>query len=83
MQAKSESAPPRRSLLARVSAGQWLALVFTVLAVIFVLSNRQRVDIEFLLLTVSSPMWLILLIMFLIGLLSGALLMRRKGRAPR
>lgn len=83
MHAKTDSAPPRRSLLAKVSTGQWLALVFVVLALIFVLSNRRRVDIEFLLVTVTSPMWLILLIMFVIGLLSGALLMRKKGRAPR
>ncbi|MFC8525922.1 hypothetical protein [Nocardia sp. NPDC057227] len=83
MHAKSESAQPRQSLLAKVSTGQWLALVFAVLALIFVLSNRGKVRIEFLLVTVTSPMWLILLIMFVIGLLSGALLTRRKGRAPR
>ncbi|MFC8047677.1 hypothetical protein [Nocardia sp. NPDC057353] len=83
MHAKTESARPKRSLLARVSVGQWLALVFVVLALIFVLSNRRQVQIEFLLVTVTSPMWLILLIMFLIGLLSGVLLMRKKGRAPR
>ncbi|MFC3965204.1 lipopolysaccharide assembly protein LapA domain-containing protein [Nocardia jiangsuensis] len=83
MHAKSESARPRRSLLAEVSTGQWLALVFAVLALIFVLSNRGKVRIEFLLVTVTSPLWLILLIMFVIGVLSGALLTRRKGRAPR
>lgn len=83
MHAKTDSAQPRRSLLAKVSTGQWLALVFVVLALIFVLSNRRKVQIEFLLVTVTSPMWLILLIMFLIGLLTGALLMRKKGRAPR
>ncbi|UGT61858.1 hypothetical protein [Nocardia asteroides] len=83
MHAKSDSAQPRQSLLAKISTGQWLALVFAVLALIFVLSNRGKVQIEFLLVTVTSPMWLILLIMFVIGVLSGALLTRRKGRAPR
>lgn len=71
--------PAKRSLLSRVSAGQWVALVLLVLAVLFVVSNRGRVSIEFLLITITSPMWLILLVMFVAGWLTGALMMRRRG----
>ncbi|MGW5386709.1 lipopolysaccharide assembly protein LapA domain-containing protein [Nocardia sp. NPDC003963] len=70
---------PKPSLLSRITVNQWLALALTVVAVIFIIENRDHVEINFLPVTVSSPMWLILLIMFLIGLVAG-LLIRRRGR---
>ena len=70
---------PKPSLLSRITVNQWLALALTVVAVIFIVENRDHVEIQFLPVTVSSPMWLILLIMFLIGLVAG-LLIRRRGR---
>ncbi|GGL19955.1 lipopolysaccharide assembly protein LapA domain-containing protein [Nocardia jinanensis] len=70
---------PKPSLLSRVTVNQWLALALTVVAVIFIVENRDHVEIRFLPVTVSSPMWLILLIMFLIGLVAG-LLIRRRSR---
>ncbi|NUP28918.1 MAG: LapA family protein [Nocardia sp.] len=70
---------PKPSLLSRITVNQWLALALTVVAVIFIVENRDHVEIHFLPVTVSSPMWLILLIMFLIGLVAG-LLIRRRGR---
>ncbi|CRY74629.1 hypothetical protein [Nocardia farcinica] len=68
------------SPFARISFNQWIALVLTVLALIFVLENRAHVDIEFLLITVRSPMWLILLVMFAIGWLAGLLTTRKRAR---
>ncbi|MGW0177931.1 LapA family protein [Nocardia sp. NPDC003345] len=69
---------PRKSLLSRITPNQWLALVVTVLAVVFIFANRDRVDIEFLLVTITSPMWLILLIMFLAGMVAGWLFRRSR-----
>ncbi|MEV0293850.1 hypothetical protein [Nocardia sp. NPDC050710] len=69
----------KRSLLRRVSPNQWLALVLTILAVVFVFENRGTVSIEFLLISVTSPMWLILLMMFAVGWIAG-MLMRRRPR---
>lgn len=69
---------PKKSLLSRVTPNQWLALVVTVLAVVFILANRDQVSIEFLLVTVTSPMWLILLIMFLAGVVAGWLFRRSR-----
>ncbi len=60
----------------RISAGQWLAIVLTVLAVLFIIENRHRVEIEFLLITIRSPMWLVLLVMFVVGWLAGILVRR-------
>ncbi|MET8796744.1 LapA family protein [Nocardia sp. NPDC004568] len=71
---------PKPSLLSRITVNQWLALVLTVVAVIFVVENRDHVEIHFLPITVTSPMWLILLVMFLIGLVAGLLIRRRGGR---
>ena len=67
-----------RSLLARISPTQWAALAVTVVAVVFVAENRGKVSIEFLLITIRSPMWLILLTMFAVGWVTGVLTMRRR-----
>ncbi|WP_324191513.1 LapA family protein [Nocardia elegans] len=67
------------SLLSRISARQWVAIVLAVLAVIFVAQNHHRVDINILAVTIQSPMWLVLLIMFLVGWIAG-LLTRRSRR---
>ncbi|BCK54860.1 hypothetical protein [Nocardia wallacei] len=64
------------SVASRMSAGQWLAVVLTVLAVVFIVENRNRVEIEFLLITIRSPMWLVLLVMFAVGWLAGMLVRR-------
>ncbi|MFI5720637.1 lipopolysaccharide assembly protein LapA domain-containing protein [Nocardia sp. NPDC051750] len=71
---------PKRSLLSRISLNQWLAAILIVLAVVFIAQNRDRVDINFLLVTVTAPMWLVLLILFLVGALAGVLIRRRARR---
>lgn len=75
------SSPEKPSLLARVSATQWVALGLTVLAVLFVIENRTKVSIEFLLMTVRSPMWLVLLVMFVVGWVAGLLTSRQRRRS--
>ncbi|MFJ2666437.1 hypothetical protein ACIO14_19030 [Nocardia fluminea] len=67
----------KRSLLSRVSPTQWVAIALSIVAVVFVLQNRGKVSVEILLVTVSSPMWLILLAMFVIGWIVGVLTTRR------
>ncbi|MET7767257.1 hypothetical protein [Nocardia sp. NPDC005366] len=69
----------KRSILSRISPTQWLALVLTVLAVFFVVENRNQVSIEFLLIDITAPMWLILLVMFVIGWGVGRLSYRRRS----
>ncbi|WP_280269331.1 hypothetical protein [Nocardia wallacei] len=64
------------SIVSRISITQWLAIVLTVLAVLFIVANRDRVEIDFLMITVRSPMWLILLVMFVVGWLAGILFRR-------
>lgn len=57
----------------------WAALILVGIAAIFVVQNRERVDVHVLWVTVDSPMWFILVIIFVVGMLIGVLLRRRRG----
>ncbi|MEU8895820.1 hypothetical protein [Nocardia sp. NPDC048505] len=80
MTAPTNPGPARKqpSALSRLSLNQWVALILTVLAVLFFLENRDRVEIEFLLITIRSPMWLVLLVTFAVGWLAGMLMTRKR-----
>ncbi|MBU9765654.1 DUF1049 domain-containing protein [Mycobacterium sp. TNTM28] len=72
----TESAAPARRLALRY----WVALILAALAAMFVAQNRDRVSIHVLWVSVESPMWFILVIIFVMGLLIGLLLRRRRRR---
>jgi len=56
----------------------WVALILVVLAAIFIAQNRDRPRVHILWITVESPMWFILTVMFAAGVLVGLLLRRRR-----
>ena len=62
----------------RFALRYWVAIILVALAAIFVAQNRDRVGVHVLWMTVESPMWLILTIIFVVGLLIGLLLHRRR-----
>ncbi|MET0995843.1 MAG: lipopolysaccharide assembly protein LapA domain-containing protein [Mycobacterium sp.] len=62
----------------RFALRYWVAMVLAALAAIFVAQNRDRVSVHVLWVTVDSPMWFILVIIFLVGILIGLLLHRRR-----
>ncbi|WP_029108669.1 LPXTG cell wall anchor domain-containing protein [Mycobacterium sp. URHD0025] len=64
----------------RFALRYWVALILVALAAIFVAQNRDRVGVHVLWVTVESPMWFILVIIFVMGLLIGLLLRRRRRR---
>ena len=72
----------KSSGLSRISPAQWVAIVLAVLAIIFIVQNHHRVDINILMVTITSPMWLVLLIIFVVGWLAGLLTLRTR-RARR
>ncbi|MRH90770.1 DUF1049 domain-containing protein [Nocardia sp. SYP-A9097] len=74
------SSPEKRSLLSRITPTQWVAVALTILAILFVVENRGKVSIEFLLITIRSPMWLVLLVLFVVGWLAGLLTARQRRR---
>lgn len=63
----------------RFALRYWVALILLVLAAVFVAQNRDRVGVHVLWVTVESPMWFILVIIFVVGMFIG-LLMRRRRR---
>lgn len=72
-----------RSFLDRlraVPAGTWVGLVIAVVAVVFVVQNQGTVTVELFWMTLRSPLWLILLVVFAVGWLVGALVRRNRAR---
>jgi lipopolysaccharide assembly protein A len=63
----------------RFALRYWVAIILVALAAIFVTQNRDRVGVHVLWVTVDSPMWFILTIIFFVGLLIGLLLRRRRA----
>lgn len=69
---------PARGRAARFALRHWLIVVLVVLAAIFVAQNRDRHPIHVLWVTVESPTWFVLTAIFVVGLLIGLLLRRRR-----
>jgi len=57
--------------------------ILVVLALVFIFQNTQRVTVEFLAWGFSLQMWIMLLIIFVIGILAGLLVSWRRARARR
>jgi putative membrane protein len=70
------SAARRRSRAIRPR--QVLALLLTVLAVVFIAQNRDRVQVSLFTIDVSAPVWLLLVVMTVIGIVLGLLLGRSR-----
>jgi len=83
MTARHEGAPgatPAKKVPVKLIA----AAVLVALGVIFLLRNRQTVDIRVFTTTISGPLWAVLAGVLALGLLAGVLLARsRTGRGPR
>jgi len=69
---------PQRPARPALRPGQVVALVLVVVAVVFIVQNRDRVTINLFTVDVSAPVWLILTIMVLVGMAVGALLRSRR-----
>jgi lipopolysaccharide assembly protein A len=62
----------------RIAARHWLAIILVVLAVIFVMQNTARHEIHLLWITVEAATWLVLIVIFVVGVVIGLLLGRRR-----
>lgn len=62
---------------------RWLSILLVVLAVVFVAQNRQPVRVHLLATTVTTPLWVALTAMLVIGLAAGTFRIRRAGRRDR
>ncbi len=59
---------------------RWLAIVLIVVAVIFILQNRSQASVQLFTVNIAMALWLILAIVFAVGVLAGYLLSRRRHR---
>ena len=59
---------------------RWLAIVLMIVAVIFILQNRSQASVSLFTLNIVMALWLILAIVFAVGVLAGFLLSRRRHR---
>jgi len=57
-----------------------IALAVTVVTVVFIAQNRDPVRISLLNLSLSAPLWTVLVVMVLVGVVVGAVLARRQRR---
>ena len=69
----------KRSWLSSLTAGNWLAIGLAILAIAFIVQNRDRVSIDVFFISARLPLWISLALMFLAGWLSGRL-SRNKAR---
>jgi len=67
-----------RSASAKITPRQIAALVIIAVTVIFIVQNRDSVQIHLFALTLTSPLWLLLVVMVGLGGLIGFLLGRRR-----
>jgi uncharacterized integral membrane protein len=71
--------PGRRRPLVRFLLDRWVPILLTLLAVVFISQNRDRVSTDLFWLQVLAPLWLVLLVAVLAGVLIGSLGRRRRG----
>ncbi|ORI24362.1 hypothetical protein [Rhodococcus sp. 1168] len=56
----------------------WISIILVILAAVFIAQNRYSTTIELFWLNVTSPLWLILLVLFAVGFAAGRLGAGRK-----
>ena len=69
-----------KNSLAKISPAQWAGLVIAILAIVFVLMNRESTHITLFWMQLEGPTWLILLVVFIVGWLVGVLTSRRRNK---
>jgi uncharacterized integral membrane protein len=72
------SGNPVLRFVSRLSAKNWIAILCAVLAILFIMQNRQRVRIELLFLHLNAPLWISLGAVLLIGWLVGRFSFRKR-----
>lgn len=79
MQSFETDAPESGSSVGRFLAQRWVTILVVVLVVVFVAQNRGDVSIHLFWATITSPLWLILSLIFLLGVLAGAYRTKRRS----
>ena len=57
---------------------RWLSLLVGVVALIFILQNTKSVELKFLFWSIDWPLWIVLALLFLAGVIVGAVRTKRR-----
>jgi lipopolysaccharide assembly protein A len=80
MTTTEQPAQSRGSRVREFFRRKWIAIVLIIVAVVFIVQNRKQVTIELFTVQVSTSQWMILGIVFVLGVISGYLMGRRRRR---
>jgi uncharacterized integral membrane protein len=75
-----QSTGPKKVAGVSVTAKRITILVIVVAALWFIFANTQRVSIYLWVPKITAPLWLVLVLTFAVGLITGLLLRRRNRR---
>jgi lipopolysaccharide assembly protein A len=78
MSSEDPGTRPARRRARRLRTRHWFAIVLVALAVIFVVQNTVRHEIRLLWVSIEAATWLVLVVIFLVGVVTGLLLHRRR-----
>ena len=74
----SEAGNSGSGMRVNITPRTWLGIAIAVVAIIFILQNRQPVEISLLTLQVSATLWVVLLVVFLAGFVTRWLVSKRR-----
>ena len=69
-----------RGRVVRFALRRWVALVLVVLVAVFIGQNRDRVSIDLFWAHLKAPLWFVLLITAIVGVIIGWLTNRRRAQ---
>ncbi|SDD40264.1 Protein of unknown function [Sanguibacter gelidistatuariae] len=74
---------PTQSSLAVFLKQRWLGILIVVLVAVFVLQNTGDLRVHLFWMTLTTPTWLLLAILFFLGVVAGSFRTSRKHRAKK
>lgn len=77
-QTPSSGKNPVIGFLSKLTAKNWIAIIGAILAVVFIVQNRQSVRIELFFLNLNAPLWIALGVVLLIGWVIGRFSFRKR-----
>ncbi len=75
---KADVGPRKRNVVVRTLAAHWLPLVLVIIVAFFIGQNRARISIDLFWAHVMAPLWFVLVITTVVGVIIGVLIGHRR-----
>jgi uncharacterized integral membrane protein len=79
--AGSTRKPGARDTIVRFVRRRWLVIILVIAVVVFVAQNRKHASIDILWIHIRSPLWFILAVTAVVGLVIGLIIARHRSEA--